>query len=1014
MIQVMAALRKLVGFIGAGFEFVQDMADELFQGILPASFVVKYAVNGFQAAMEARYSQPTSHDDKGRARNHVPTSANARPISRVARARNSLAGAGRIAQSVVNSPVGRMTGILTLASLSYEMADEFITAQANARLAEMWPDNFTLFGFAQVVNKFDDLESFLLEDSSCYMLRQYELLNRTYIMFPCLDLQMKRYSQTDEGTTSIDATQCWADANPSIGQNSLFACSASSTCCEGQGQCDKLIACGACGTPSMPLTNKYGCDSALRKCVCGVPKQEVDRCSANLHCDASAQCELVSSMSSISYGTIPCKLCPSDSQVLCLLDAGKGMPGGCACILERVVQLAACSATPGSETTVDGSRLCGYLPGQSPTSTQWAFDMENLMVVPCAEAAVGVCSTVYNMAGVRSSQGGATTSMRMVVAASLRTQQASRRRLLQQEDEPETHRDEPETHRDGYEDDARRIPHKQLDELLTAPGWDSAASPCNALALAYQEGKIQFGVLETVELRRCAFWRLVGRRVLRAHNLSTRVGETFLVSWEDLIKVTLAAPDATLALLRNPTVFASALMYHPWMRPVRSLGVEIANRLEHLRWVREIDFDVHEALFGDALPDEPEKKQRNRAANASARGRRLLSSSVVSSAEQVAQFSAQIIRSAPSVERAAVPSRVAGAWSTASFAWPPVYDYSGKSCPLALAALDMGRQAAMINALYFRNFDQTLHPPRPIDRSLRGNLPNISAWIPASLPPGEAAAVAARSWASWVFHRALDLGGIRPSHLVAFFTTDQKWSLQWILETSIKCDLAAVVTCSMHDKDLIMSTVVFLLFYTGVRVVTGALGLGSALSTLFLLSYPGFILWYAFGTPPSCFPMVPTCLLSDLIATLELLVPARLVFPDDLTNCGDGCLRSCADLNFTGWEDPLAFALCDTDPGTCQFLLERLPVETGFPALDAVAWTRLRRAIERSEHVVRHAPLAGHRLCTWVSFVTATPVLAALGGAAVLAGAACMALLDLVPSVVAFTGQLYVFYAAAQ
>jgi hypothetical protein len=49
-----------------------------------------------------------------------------------------------------------------------------------------------------------------------------------------------------------------------------------------------------------------------------------------------------------------------------------------------------------------------------------------------------------------------------------------------------------------------------------------------------------------------------------------------------------------------------------------------------------------------------------------------------------------------------------------------------------------------------------------------------------------------------------------------------------------------------------------------------------------------------------------------------------------------------------------------------------------------------------------------------VSFVTATPVLAALGGAAVLAGAACMALLDLVPSVVAFTGQLYVFYAAAQ
>ena len=60
MIQVMAALRKLVGIIGSGFEMVQDFIDEIFQGILPASFVAKYATQGFQTAMEARYSQPTS------------------------------------------------------------------------------------------------------------------------------------------------------------------------------------------------------------------------------------------------------------------------------------------------------------------------------------------------------------------------------------------------------------------------------------------------------------------------------------------------------------------------------------------------------------------------------------------------------------------------------------------------------------------------------------------------------------------------------------------------------------------------------------------------------------------------------------------------------------------------------------------------------------------------------------------------------------------------------------------
>jgi hypothetical protein len=168
--------------------------------------------------------------------------------------------------------------------------------------------------------------------------------------------------------------------------------------------------------------------------------------------------------------------------------------------------------------------------------------------------------------------------------------------------------------------------------------------------------------------------------------------------------------------------------------------------------------------------------------------------------------------------------------------------------------------------------------------------------------------------------------------------------------------------------------------------------------------------------------MVPTCLLSDVIATLEMLVPARLEFPEDLRCGGNGtaggepeCLRSCEALNFTGWADPLAFAVCDTDPGTCRWMLERLPAETGIGVLDAVAWSPLREALERFERVVvtpGPAGLAGHRLCTWVSFVTATPALAALGAGAVLASAACMAALDVLPASVAFVGQLYVFYTA--
>jgi hypothetical protein len=544
-----------------------------------------------------------------------------------------------------------------------------------------------------------------------------------------------------------------------------------------------------------------------------------------------------------------------------------------------------------------------------------------------------------------------------------------------------------------------------------APGWDQAASPCNVLALAYQH-KVDVGVLGRAELERCGYWREVARRV------GQNASELFLLSGEDFLREAFMRPGG-LRLLQ-PRLLLAALLYHPWMRPARAVGVEIANRLEHLRWIRGIDFDVHEALFGDdPVPPAPRRERpRPRFPNSSvALGNRRRLLSVIDSAASVAQFSGQVIVAASPGQRPAVPVRVAGAWSTASFVWPPVYDYSGRTCPLARAALDIGRQAVTVNALYFKNFHR---PPRPIDRSLRANLPSLSLdSLPA--PTGEALANATRSWASWVFRKGMDLAGIRPAHLVAWFTADRKWSLQWILETTTRCDLAAVVTCARHDKDLIMSTVVFLLLYLALRAAAGALGLG-ALATLFLLSYPGFILWYAFGTPPSCFPMVPTCLLSDVIATLEMLVPARLEFPEDLRCSGNGtasgepeCLRSCEALNFTGWADPLAFAVCDTDPGTCRWMLERLPAETGIGVLDAVAWSPLREALERFERVVvtpGPAGLAGHRLCTWVSFVTATPALAALGAGAVLASAACMAALDVLPASVAFVGQLYVFYTA--
>jgi hypothetical protein len=275
--------------------------------------------------------------------------------------------------------------------------------------------------------------------------------------------------------------------------------------------------------------------------------------------------------------------------------------------------------------------------------------------------------------------------------------------------------------------------------------------------------------------------------------------------------------------------------------------------------------------------------------------------------------------------------------------------------------------------------------------------------------PSQVFNTSSSSWASAAFHWLLDLAGVKPAHLVAFFTSEHKWSLSWILTSLTQCDLASTLTCSRHDKDLIMSTVVFALLYLVARPVTQAVGMGF-LATLLLFSYPWFILWYTYGMPPSCAPLIPTCLLADIIAAVESIVPAQILFPKRLLCDGANqtCLRSCTELAFESWADPVAFAICDTDDGLCTALQDLGP--SGIGPLDELLWGPAREAMARFQPVVRAGDVAGHRLCTWVTFVTAVPVIALLVTAALVLTAAVTVVLELVPVMLALLCQAGAFY----
>ena len=139
--------------------------------------------------------------------------------------------------------------------------------------------------------------------------------------------------------------------------------------------------------------------------------------------------------------------------------------------------------------------------------------------------------------------------------------------------------------------------------------------------------------------------------------------------------------------------------------------------------------------------------------------------------------------------------------------------------------------------MYYQAFNT---PPAPIDRSFAAALPRISWSLPNITQndsnPGKSAI-------SWLFHAILSAFSLSPSDFLGFFTTDQPWTLQWILETTLKCDMASVITCSGHRADLLMTIVVFFVLYVIILVFAESIRL-PVVSTVFWYSGPAFVLWY--------------------------------------------------------------------------------------------------------------------------------------------------------------------------
>jgi hypothetical protein len=155
--------------------------------------------------------------------------------------------------------------------------------------------------------------------------------------------------------------------------------------------------------------------------------------------------------------------------------------------------------------------------------------------------------------------------------------------------------------------------------------------------------------------------------------------------------------------------------------------------------------------------------------------------------------------------------------------------------------------------------------------------------------------------------------------------------------------------------------------------------------------------------------MVPTCLLSDVLAAVDSVLPRRIAFPHDLLCEGDPkCLRPCSELGYVNWIDPLAYAVCDTDEALCGYLHGLGP--SGIPPLDDLVWNPAREAMQRFRLVIASGDLPGHRVCAWVSFVTVIPILFILLSLLLVASTLVGIAMDILPSIVAFMCHTFVFF----
>ena len=136
--------------------------DEILGGILPVSFMAKYGAQNFAEKMAEKYSQPTERKTGKDAKVKVPVDA----AKNDKKMKNVLKASKKIAATTLKA-AGMAGMLLEAANAAYEIANMI-------RGMELYPENFTLFDFSDVLSGIDRVMEFLSTEETCLLLEVFQ------------------------------------------------------------------------------------------------------------------------------------------------------------------------------------------------------------------------------------------------------------------------------------------------------------------------------------------------------------------------------------------------------------------------------------------------------------------------------------------------------------------------------------------------------------------------------------------------------------------------------------------------------------------------------------------------------------------------------------------------------------------------------------------------------------------------------------------------------------------------